>query len=45
MKKGFIYVVKKGETLESIADDYGISVYELRTFHNLWCEDINDGIA
>lgn len=45
MKKGFIYVVKKGETLESIADDYGISVYELRNFHNLWCEDINDGIA
>ncbi|WP_267404184.1 MULTISPECIES: PAAR-like protein [unclassified Chryseobacterium] len=45
MKKGFIYIVKKGETLESIADDYGISVYQLRKFHNLWCEDINDGIA
>jgi len=45
MKKGFIYIVKKGETLESIADDYGISVNELRNFHNLWCEDINDGIA
>lgn len=45
MKKGFIYTVKKGETLESIADDYGISVNQLRNFHNLWCEDINDGIA
>lgn len=45
MKKGFIYIVKKGETLESIANDYGITVYELRNFHNLWCEDINDGIA
>lgn len=45
MKKGFIYIVKKSETLESIADDYGISVYELRNFHNLWCEDINDAIA
>ncbi|GAA4166625.1 hypothetical protein GCM10022217_40710 [Chryseobacterium ginsenosidimutans] len=45
MKKGIIYIVKKGETLESIADDYGISVYQLRSFHNLWCEDINDGIG
>lgn len=45
MKKRCTHTVKKDETLESIADDYGISVYELRSFHNLWCDDINDGIA
>ena len=43
--KGIIYKVKKGETLESLAEDFGISVYELRSFHNLWCEDIRDQIG
>src|SRR6218665_905994 len=45
MKKGIIYKVKKGETLESLADDFGISVYELRRFHNNWCEDIKEQIG
>ncbi len=45
MKKGIIYKVKKGETLESLADDFGISVYELRCFHNNWCEDIREQIG
>ena len=45
MGKGIIYKVKKGETLESLAEDFGISVDELRRFHNNWCEDIRDQIG
>jgi len=45
MKKGMIYTVKKGETLESLALDFGISVDEVRRFHNNWCEDIRDQIG
>ncbi len=32
------YIVKKRETLESIAEDFGISVVELRSYHNNTCE-------
>ena len=45
MKKGLIYIVKKGETLQSLAQEFGISVDELRRFHNNWCEDIRDQIG
>jgi LysM repeat protein len=45
MGKGIIYTVKKGETLESLADEFGISVDELRRFHNNWCEDIRNQIG
>lgn len=45
MKKGIIYTVRKSETLDSLAQDFGISVDELRRFHNNWCEDIRDQIG
>ena len=45
MRKGLIYTVKKGETLQSLAEEFGISVDELRRFHNNWCEDIRDQIG
>ncbi|PQL92354.1 LysM peptidoglycan-binding domain-containing protein [Apibacter adventoris] len=35
MKK---YHIQKGDTLESIAHSFGISVFELRDFHNTHCE-------
>ncbi|WP_160137457.1 PAAR-like protein [Chryseobacterium sp. c4a] len=34
MKETIKHIVQKGETLESIAHDYGISVTELHSFHN-----------
>ncbi len=34
MKESIKHIVQKGETLESIALDYGISVSELKNYHN-----------
>lgn len=45
MDRFFIYKVKNGETLVSIAKKFGISVEELRNYHNLWCKNLNDQIA
>lgn len=39
------YLVKKGDTLESISSDLGITnSYDLRTYHNMNSE-VNDGIG
>ncbi|MBL3550252.1 MULTISPECIES: LysM peptidoglycan-binding domain-containing protein [Chryseobacterium] len=35
------YDIKKGDTLESIADKQGISIQELINFHNLYCGTTN----
>lgn len=32
------YIVKKGDTLESVASELGINASELRRYHNIYCE-------
>lgn len=38
-----IYKVKKGDTLESIAEKFGVDVQELKSFNNLKSEKVKEG--
>lgn len=35
--KHLTYKVKKGDTLQSVADELGVDAYELRRYHNIYC--------
>lgn len=39
------YIVKQGDTLQKIADYYGISVSKLKEYNNLSDDDLDEGVV